>query len=130
MKTDLFAQPIPVLWYTEKAETCFARDYRGDGTYDGSFYCPNCDTNVGDINSADTPPSKAVVVMRCTNCEELFYPNEDVKPKIIEAEFITKPDENGYGRITYNGRYFGLPMALIEDYKRLKEKEINEQNEF
>ena len=41
------------------------------------------------------------------------------------VQFITEPDESGLGRIIYNDRYYGLPVAIILDYKRLKEQQVN-----
>lgn len=35
-------------------------------------------------------------------------------------ELIEETDVVGYGRLVYNGRYFGLPMEVIEEIKRLQ----------
>lgn len=40
-------------------------------------------------------------------------------PAPLAIEFITKPDALGMGRVVLNGRYYGLPMAIVLDYQRL-----------
>lgn len=78
---DLFAQLIPAEWYVEKASTCFARSYNGEG----SLYCPNCGSNIGSIWKGDEVPVKAKCI--CFNCEDKFVPNETAMLELNLREY-------------------------------------------
>ena len=41
--------------------------------------------------------------------------------ELLDVKLVTEPDLIGQGRVIYNGRYYGLPVAIIEEYKRLRE---------
>jgi hypothetical protein len=43
-----------------------------------------------------------------------------------KVDFITKKDENKWGRIIYKERYYALPIDVMLDFKRLKDKELKE----
>lgn len=43
-------------------------------------------------------------------------------------KLITTPDLTGLGRVEYNGRYYGLPVAVIEYFAHLK-AEADRQND-
>ena len=44
-----------------------------------------------------------------------------IDPSVID--FVTEPDVTGQGRIKYKGLFYGLPVDLVEDYKRLLNQE-------
>lgn len=47
----------------------------------------------------------------------------------MQIDFVTEPDETGKGRVVVDGRYYGLPMNAVLEFKRLREKQLppNEQ---
>lgn len=47
-----------------------------------------------------------------------------IDPDVIT--FVLEPDASGYGRIKYKGLFFGLPMELVKDYKRLLNQEYGQ----
>ena len=58
---------MPEEWKTEKAATCFARSYDGEGSY----YCPSCDSNQGSVWLEDSwRPTKEAAL--CEKCRSIF----------------------------------------------------------
>ena len=40
---------------------------------------------------------------------------------IRSIEFVTTPDETGKGRVIVDGRYYGLPLGVVLEYKALRD---------
>ena len=48
----------------------------------------------------------------------------------MQIDFITEPDETGKGRVVVDGRYYGLPLDAVLDYKRLRYQEEDDEIEL
>jgi hypothetical protein len=46
----------------------------------------------------------------------------NAQPAPMDIKFVTKPDELGLGRVIVNGRYYGLPVAVVLEFQRLREE--------
>lgn len=47
------------------------------------------------------------------------------QPAPLDIKFVINPDELGLGRIIVNGRYYGLPLAAVLEFQRLRDEQIS-----
>lgn len=40
---------------------------------------------------------------------------------VVKMEFVDTPDETGKGRVIVDGRYYGVPLVVVEKLKQLEE---------
>jgi len=46
----------------------------------------------------------------------------------MDIGFVLEADEIGQGRVVVDGRYYGLPIKAVLDYKRLRDDERYEND--
>jgi hypothetical protein len=51
----------------------------------------------------------------------------NAQPAQMDIKLVAKPDELGLGRVIVNGRYYGLPVAVVLEFQRLREEQARQR---